>query len=405
MSSRASTCRPALRVGLVSTSPPRMCGLATFAADVAESLELAGAEVDVVALVDGDEPVADRVRHRLVRSSARSSARVAASLSRDVDVVLIEHEFGIFGGRDGALLGELTRHLTVPYVLTLHTVLGRFTAGQRAALAGPLAGAARVMVFARQAVELLAAQFPDVRDRCDVVPHGAPARLLLDRHVDSGFRSRRGLAATTKVVSTFGLLSPGKGIEHAIRAIALTRPVVGDLVYVVAGRTHPGVVRRTGEAYREHLVGLVTELGLARTVVFEDWFHDIDELATLLHATDVFVTPYNHAEQIVSGALSFAIAAGVPFVSTPYRYAVEMAAAGCGATVPFADPASLSAALTDVLVDDHRRRLMAERAATIGGTMSWPEVGRQTRDVLVDVARAHRPMHALDGERSMAGPR
>ena len=340
----------------------------------------------VAALVDEGDEVDTAVEHRIDRASAASSRAVADGLSRDVDVVLIQHEFGIFGGRHGAMLGHLTRRLTVPYVLTLHTVVERYSAGQRAVLGPALADAALVLVFSQQAADLLAAQFHGVRARCRVVPHGAPDELL--RHRQGDLRRRLDVAPSTRVLSTFGLVSPGKGIEHTIAAMPALRASIGDVVLVVAGLTHPAVAAVSGEEYRAKLTALARDLEVSDVIVFEDWFHDIDELAVLLEDSDVFVTSYNGAEQIVSGALSFAIAAGLPFVSTPYRYAVEMEKAGCGITVPFADPVALAVALGDVLTDDVLRRRLADGCRRVGGSLSWPQVGRQISALLGQVVHA-----------------
>lgn len=368
----------------MGTYPPRVCGLATFTADVCAALRGAGHLVDVVALVDEHDTVDPMVAHRLVRHDARSSRTVAAALSATVDVVLIEHEFGIFGGPDGRLLHELTDGLRVPYAMTLHTVTGRFTASQRAALHGPLLGAQAVLVFSDEAGELLGTAVPRLQPRrCRVVPHGAPAELYAPPPPD--VRARIGLTSANRVITTFGLLSPGKGIEHAIAAAGALRHVRDDVVYVVAGRTHPEVVRHDGERYRDGLRAQVGRLGLEDVVVFRDWFHDVDELAALLAASDVFLTPYAGADQIVSGALSFAVAAGVPFVSTPYRHAVDLARRGCGLLVPFADADAMAGALKEVLVDSGLRTQLATQARRVGAGMSWPEVGRRTATVLADI--------------------
>jgi len=374
-----------MRIGLVGTFPPRPCGLATFTADMRAALRLAGHVVEVVALVDHiDDAVDPLVAHRLVRDDVQSSRKVAETLSTSVDVVLIQHEFGIFGGPDGALLHELTDGLRVPYALTLHTVTGQFTATQRAALDRPLRRADAVLVFSEDAADLLRAAAPGWADRrCDVVPHGAPAELYAAPAPD--VRATLGLDPSQLVVTTFGLLSSGKGIEHAIAAAGALRHVHDDVVYVVAGRTHPEVVRHEGERYREQLQAQVRELGLAEVVVFRNWFHGVDELAALLACSDVFLTPYSDAEQIVSGALSFAVAAGVPFVSTPYRYARDLAARGCGLLVPFADPDAMAATLKEVLTDGALRMRLSDQARATGARMSWPEIGRRTAAVLADI--------------------
>ena len=195
-------------------------------------------------------------------AASRRPPRLADVFSATVDVVCIQHEFGIFGGDEGAELCELTDRLRVPYTLTLHTVLHDYSPAQRAALAGPLAGAARVLVFTDEAIALVAAQFPEVGPRCRVVPHGAPVELY--RPADEDGRAQLGLPDVGHVVTTFGLLSPGKGIERAIRAMVEVRRTVEGAVLVIAGQTHPGVVRRSGEAYRRSLEALAREARCGR---------------------------------------------------------------------------------------------------------------------------------------------
>jgi glycosyltransferase involved in cell wall biosynthesis len=369
-----------LRVGVVGTFPPRQCGLATFTADVAASLRAAGAQVVIAALVDHVDGVTPGATYTLMQTSEDSARQVAMLLSTDVDVVLVEHEFGIFGGEGSAVLQSFTDNLTVPYAITLHTVLARFERWQAASLSAPLAGAAMVLAFSDEAVHLLATQFPGVERGCVVVPHAAPTALF--DHDTVNLRSELGLADSTMVISTFGLLSPSKGIENVIRAMPIVRRRVGDVVYLVAGRTHPEIVRRHGERYRGELESLSHIEGVDDVVQFRNWFHDVDELAALLHATDLFVTPYPDAEQIVSGALSFAIAAGVPFVSTPYRYATGLAAQGCGVTVPFRDDAAMATTVSQVLTDGPWRRAMAQCAETVSAERSWPQVGHRIHDLL-----------------------
>jgi glycosyltransferase involved in cell wall biosynthesis len=378
-----SIARHPLRIGLVGTYPPRPCGLATFTADVATSLRDAGDEVAIASLVDEVGPRVPGVEFQLIQSSEASARHVATQLSADVDVVLVQHEFGIFGGRDSGVLQAFTDHLSVPYVITLHTVLEQFRPWQMAALEIPLSGASGIFAFSDEAVDLTAAQFSDVERKCLVVPHAAPTAMFSRNATD--LREQLGLPDHTRVISTFGLLSPSKGIEHVIQAMPTVRRRVGDVVYLVAGRTHPEIVRRDGEHYRERLESLSLSLGVDDIVQFRDWFHDVDELSTLLHATDVFATPYSNAEQIVSGALSFAIAAGVPFVSTPYRYASSLAAEGCGLTVPFGNADALADALASVLIDHESRHAMAARAEAVSAARSWPEVGRLIHDRLEDV--------------------
>ena len=245
----------------------------------------------------------------------------------DVDVVLLQHEYGIFGGADGEYVLSFAAELTQPLVVTLHTVLSRPSPHQLRVLTALCREAERVIVMTDTARRLLVESRACEVDKIRVVPHGAPSVLGLRREqVDAGRRplyaspGTGGLdpALSRFMLSTFGLLSAGKGLETAIRALP---PIVArhpGLLYVIAGRTHPEVARREGEHYRRMLERLVVELGLGDHVVFDDRFLSIDELADLLASTDVFVTPYRSREQIASGALTFAVAAGCAAVSTPY---------------------------------------------------------------------------------------
>ena len=379
---RSSQWAMPLRIGLVGTFPPRACGLATFTADVAESLRSMGDKVVVAALVDAAGDVAPGATYRLVQPRPASARSVADELSKDMDVVLVEHEFGIFGG-ERSVLGAFTDALTVPYVVTMHTVLGPFAEWQRDALAGSLAGAALVFAFSEQAVNLLVDQFPNIAPRCRVVPHGSPTEMY--RSKDADLRRLAGLAKGAKVMTTFGLLSPSKGIELVIRAMRRVREASPEAVYVVAGRTHPEVVRRDGERYRDQLLDLCRSEGVEDCVVFRNWFHDVDELSALLRSSDVFVTPYADAAQIVSGALSFAVAAGLPFVSTPYRYAVELAASGCGETTGFGDHEAMASALSRMLLDETQRHRMASRSDALAAARSWPQIGERISGLLGEV--------------------
>ncbi len=365
-----------LRIGLVGTFPPRSCGLATYAADLNAALLDAGHRTVIVASVDhGDLPAPGAIPLR--QHDAESYVETARLLSQCVDVVMIQHEFGIYGGPDGCLLGALTDALRVPFAVTLHTVLKDYSISQRTALTPVLRRAGQVHVFTDAAQALLVDQHfvsgADVR----VVAHGVPPQIRRATR-DGSPRRRLGIPTGTKVVSTFGLLSPGKGIETAITAMATLRDTLDSVCYVIAGRTHPDVARRDGETYRRSLEQLARTVGVDDSVMFIDRFLTVDELATLLAASDVFVTPYPGAEQIVSGTLSFAIAAGVPFVSTPYRYAQTMAAAGAGVIVPWtAGHEGIARALLEVLTNPQRHAGHALAARCISRQTSWPVIGRQ----------------------------
>ena len=369
-----------VRIGICSTYAPRACGLATFAADLENALRVTGqvADVFVIAMVDapcsghGSDYLAAPVIAEIVENDVSTYVGAARRANASCDVVIVQHEFGIFGGDEGEFVLRFLEALTVPTVLTLHTVLSAFSPKQATLLRTACELVDVVTVFTPTASELLVRQrIVDVA-KIRVVPHGAPSALY--EAVASEARSRLGLEGRF-VVSTFGLVSPGKGLELAIDAMRQVAAVVPSALLVVAGRTHPGENRRHGERYRSSLVDQVDRLGLGEHVLFLDSFLAVEEIADVLAATDVFVTPYINSEQIVSGALTFAIASGCPVVSTGYLYARDLLASGAGTVVESRRPEHFAEAILRYATDDHARLAAAAEAARIGAGMRWTAVG------------------------------
>jgi glycosyltransferase involved in cell wall biosynthesis len=377
-----------VRTAIVSTFPPRACGIGAFAADLrgtllgTDTLEVA----DLVAIVH--EPSSPQRRGLLatIAQSVRGDyVRTARMLGRlDVDVVLLQHEYGIFGGRDGEYVLSFARELAQPLVVTLHTVLSEPTPHQAEVLTELCSEAELVIVMTDTALRLLVDSDTCPEEKVRVVPHGAPARLIARAaraREDGSSRASAGFR-----LSTFGLISAGKGIETAIDALPAVVERHPETVYTIAGRTHPDVERREGERYRLTLERRVFELGLGNHVVFDDRFLSVDELSVLLAQTDIFLTPYTSREQIASGALTFALAAGCAVVSTPYWYAQDMLASGAGLLVPFADSDAVADAVCSYL--DHPARLAAAHAEArrVGSTLAWPAVAEATASVLAEAS-------------------
>jgi glycosyltransferase involved in cell wall biosynthesis len=385
-----------VRTAIVSTYPPRACGIGTFAADVrATLLGVDGVErVDFVAVVN--EPSRPQRRGLLstigqaVRGDYVRTARMLGRL--DVDVVLLQHEYGIFGGLDGEYVLSFVKELAQPLVVTLHTVLSEPTAHQLAVLSELCERAELVIVMTDTAERLLVECGACAEGKIRVVPHGAPARLTARASMNA--RAHRTHERVT--LSTFGLISPGKGLETAIEALPSIVERHPETVYVIAGRTHPDVAHREGERYRLMLERRVLELGLDEHVEFDDRFLSIDELSDLLASTHVFVTPYRNREQIASGALTFAIAAGCAVVSTPYWYARDMLASGAGRLVPFDDAAALAEAVCHYLEDPEALAEARAEARRIGSSLAWPAVAEATAAVLSEA-------HVLAPRRRPAG--
>ena len=382
------------KLAIVSTYLPRRCGLATYTADLRQALHDATDDMSpVVVAIDrdgleyGDEVVAT-IRHDV---RADYSAVADALVTAGVGVVWIQHEYGIFGGYDGshvlALAGALTER-GIPYLVTLHTVLSRPSPGQLATLRALCAHAARITVFTETARQMVISTGIAANHQIAIVPHGAPVAL---RTAPARDRLRPEITAVLDALrgrptlATFGLLSEGKGIDLAVTALAEVVKRHPDTQYVIAGATHPEIVRQTGESYRENLHAHVDALGLTGHVHFLDDFLSETELSAVLHETTLFVTPYRSAEQICSGALTFALAAGRPVVSTAYRYAEDMLRYGAGRVVDCGDVDGLGTAITELL--DDPAALAAARAAaeSLGEKITWPAVALREAELVREV--------------------
>ncbi|WP_344805589.1 glycosyltransferase [Microlunatus ginsengisoli] len=348
--------------------------------------------VEIVSIVRDPRQVAASEVVAAIRQDVRSDYAAAAAelTSRGTDIVLIEHEFGIFGGDAGAYVVSLAEELEQPLVVTLHTVLSAPTVPQAEALRALCHRATLVTVFTETARRMILDARIVTPERVRVLPHGAP-KVLLDVTADVATDSRVSRVALERlegrtVLSTFGLISAGKGIELAISSLPAVVTAHPEVLYLIAGQTHPEVVKVEGESYRLGLERLVRELDLSEHVHFLDRFFTEAELAVLLSSTDLYLTPYRSREQIVSGALTFAVAAGCPVVSTPYYYAEDLLGSGAGVLVPFDDSAAMSAAVLDLL--DHPDKLEQARieARRVGSALAWPRVGAATLQVLAEAA-------------------
>ncbi len=368
------------RIAYLSTYPPRMCGIATFTRD----LRLAVGEGDVVAVHRPGDPdsCGPEVRWR-IRQDERSDYSNAAHLvsAAGTQLVSIQHEYGIYGGPDGSDLLDFVDASTAPVALTLHTVLTRPSHGQHLVLSRLVERAGATVVMSMAAARLLHGRYGASWNRIRIIPHGVPEIPLVDPDVA---KAGVGLAGR-KVILSFGLLGPGKGYEHMIAAMTSIAAADRRALFVILGATHPDLVRREGEAYRDRLRAAVAACALESNVLFVDRFLAPSDLARWLQAADIYVTPYPSLDQIVSGTLSVAMAAGKAIVSTPYSYAREVLAEDRGVLVESASGDSLSAAIEALLGDDDRRAAIGARAAAFGRRMRWSHVGGAYRDLFADL--------------------
>ena len=368
------------RIAVIGNHPPRVCGIATFTRDVVGGLTNLGCDVHLTAM----DPVPDRAYPGRVSQIVASSDRDAHALAgRTIeawspDAVLIEHEFGIFGGASGAWLLDMLGSITAPIVVTLHTVLDELTPEQALVMDVLSKRADRFIVMAHAGADILAGHGVP-RDRIAVVPHGAPDRQYVDPTIA---RSRLGWVDVPTVL-TFGLLSPGKGIEHAIDALPAILRRVPDARYVLVGATHPHLFEAEGERYREALIARANELSVAHAVVMVPRYVSDGELCDMLAAADVYLTPYGNPAQITSGTLAYALALGKPVVSTPYRHAREVLPAS--QLFPYANSSALAERVVTMLADPLRREILAMQTWAESRGTTWPAVARRTFDVLRSV--------------------
>ncbi|MEW6270072.1 MAG: glycosyltransferase family 4 protein [Thermodesulfobacteriota bacterium] len=368
--------RSSLRaVAVIGNHLPRQCGIATFTSDLTEGIARSFPEIDclVVAMNDPGRRYAypSRVRFEIAENDLSSYRRAADFLNVNaIDVVCVQHEYGIFGGKAGSHLLALLRELRMPIVSTMHTVLAEPNSFQREVTEQLAELSERVVVMSRQGARRLSETYAVADRKIDWIPHGIPSVPF-----DSGNKNLLGVEGKS-VMLTFGLLSPDKGIEYAIEALPEIVSRHPETVYIVLGATHPHVKERHGESYRLMLQGQAERLGVAGKMIFHDRFVSQSELSAFLAAADVYVTPYLNPEQITSGTLAYAVGSGKAVVSTPYSYARELLADGRGILVPWRDSQAIARA-TVALLDDEAGRLVLRRlAAAYGKDMLWPAVAQ-----------------------------
>ena len=386
------------RIAILGNHPPRRCGIATFTHDLARAVRGAGLEVDVVVMDDGSiDCYPDEVVYQ-IPDGDRPAYRAAAEWlnAQGYDAVCLQHEYGIFGGPAGEYLLDLVRELHMPVVTTLHTVLAHPNPDQQRVMDELLQLSERAVVMTRKGLELLRSAHGVSAEKVALVPHGIPDLPRAEREAE---RTRRGVGDRTLLL-TFGLLSPDKGIEVAIEAMAEVVKECPEALYLFAGQTHPHIVRQHGEKYRDGLKARIAELGLENNVRLDDRYMDDDDLGRLLAAADVYVTPYLKLEQITSGTLSFAVGNGLPTVSTPIWHAQELLAGGRGIIVAPRDSGALADGIIRMLEDDDERTAISQRARAVGEGMRWPVVGGRYRTLMEeareDSAARLRPVHSKD---------
>ena len=360
---RGSSSKPTF--GILSTYPPTACGLATFSAALAGGLSALGAEVRVVQVVEGTTSAfrgtpGDPVVGELVNGSLESLADTIDLLNQ-CDVAIVQHEYGLYGGDDGDEVVDILRSLEVPAIVIAHTILTHPTTHQRSVLVDVAEEADRVVVMSAAAQDRLIEGFDVDPEKVVSIPHGAATPARRPWTAPSG----------RPTMLTWGLVGPGKGIERVIDAMVTLVDLLDRPRYLVAGRTHPKVLAADGELYRNARIEQAWRLGVAASVTFDASYRDVASLTALIQAADVVVLPYDSTDQVTSGVLVDAIAAGKPVVATAFPHAVELLAGGAGIVVDHDDPDGLALALRRVLTEPGLAAGMAAEAARLAPTMGW----------------------------------
>ena len=374
------------KIALIGNYLPRQCGIATFTTDLLSGLAEENLKGECWAVVMNDipegYPYPPQVRFE-INQRVLPEYRLAADFlnMNRVEGVCLQHEFGIFGGEDGGHVLELLSHLRMPVVTTLHTVLEEPGKGQSAIIKSIAQLSGRVVVMSRRAEEILQRVYGVPAEKIARIHHGIPDVAFVDPNF---YKDQYGVEGR-KVILTFGLLSPNKGIETMIDALPAVVRNYPEVVYIVLGATHPHVKRAQGEAYRLSLQRRARDLGVGEHLIFHNRFVDIKELCEFLGAADIYVTPYLNREQIVSGTLAYAMGSGKAIVSTPYWYAEEMLAEERGRLVPFKDSEALANEIHDLLENSVERHAIRKRAYTFCRDMVWKEVARCYYSVMAEV--------------------
>jgi len=363
------------RIAVIGNYLPRQCGIATFTTDLCEAIAAEFQGIDCFALPVNDRAEGyaypPRVRFELTENQLASYRRAADFLNiNDVDVVCLQHEYGIFGGQAGNHILALLRDLRMPLVTTLHTILQDPDPYKHRVLEEIAQLSDRLVVMSERGAEFLQEIYQVPKEKIDLIPHGIPDVPFTDPNF---YKDRFG-AEGKLVLLTFGLLSPNKGIENVIEALPSILSRYPNVVYIVLGTTHPHVRQREGESYRLSLQRLAQAKGVEANIMFYDRFVSLEELIEFIGAADIYLTPYLNPAQIVSGTLAYTVGAGKAVVSTPYWYAEELLADGRGVLVPFHDPTAIAEKVINLLDNEAERHAIRKRAYLFGREMTWSNV-------------------------------
>jgi glycosyltransferase involved in cell wall biosynthesis len=377
-----------MNIAFLSTYPPRECGIATFTQDLVtylSKIELMS-HSKIIAVSNGSYRYDNKVIMELMQNDVKSYKETANKLNNtDIALLVIEHEYGIYGGECGENLLELTNNLKIPFVTTLHTVLPEPTDKQRHILNILGQKGKKIITMANNTVDILKDVYGIDESKIEVINHGVPYMPMKSREslkTENGFDGRT-------VVSTFGLLGPGKGLEYGVEAIAKVAKAHKDVLYLILGQTHPAIKKESGEAYRKSLEDKVSQLGIEDNVRFVNKYLTKEEIIKYLKLSDIYMTPYLGKDQAVSGTLAYAVGYGRVIVSTPYSYAKEMLSEDRGLLAEFRDSDSIARCINYVLDNPEKKEQMEQKTSETGKTMMWDHVAEQYKNLFCNVVKQY----------------
>ncbi|MGC2195507.1 MAG: glycosyltransferase family 4 protein [Terriglobales bacterium] len=365
------------RIAVIGNYLPRQCGIATFTTDLCSAIAAEYGTARLLALpvndIESGYDYPARVRWSLAQDEVASYEEAARFLNfNNIDMVCLQHEYGIFGGPAGSHILHLLRGLKMPVVTTLHTVLREPDPNQLMVMEQIAGLSDRLIVMSQLSSQFLQEIFKVPGSKIDMVPHGVPDLPFLDPNF---YKDRFGVEGKA-VLLTFGLLSPNKGIENVIKALPQILSKHKNVVYIVAGATHPHILRREGDKYRAHLQALAREVGVESNVIFHNRFVSPEEMVEFIGAADIYITPYRHEAQVVSGTLAYALGAGKAIISTPYWHAIELLDDRRGALVPFQNPGAIAQKTIELLDTPALRHAMRKRGYLFARQMIWKRVAQ-----------------------------
>jgi len=369
----------------LGTYPPKQCGIATFSMDLRNSLLLQGNNVHVMAVSDNsyEYKYPKEVVFNIQQNKEQDYYNAATFInsSPHIKLLIIQHEYGIYGGDDGEYLLNLVNCLHKPYILVTHTVLPRPSKRQKQILNCLCHLSAGIVCMTKKSAQLLIDLYEAPRETVKTIAHGVPEfkrqsqKILKDKHNLNG----------KAIISTFGLIGPGKGLELGIKAMADVAEKFPSARYMILGQTHPMLQKTEGEKYRKMLINLVSELDIKDNVIFVNKFLSDEELGEYLYMTDIYLSPYPNKDQAVSGTLAFAMGCGRAIVSTPYSYASEVLMDGRGLLTENVDSKELASLMEQILADKILKENLQNQSYDLGRTWSWPNIGKEYTDFIMQI--------------------